>query len=70
MSENDATHEGHCYCGAVKVVVTGDAVGEGYCHCKTCRKLFCPTHVRKSSGGGIVVHCCPDCNGTLRIPGP
>ena len=37
MSQSDATYEGQCYCGAVKIVVTGAAVGEGYCHCKSCR---------------------------------
>ncbi len=36
-SENATTYEGRCYCGAVKIVVTGDAAGQGYCHCKTCR---------------------------------
>jgi hypothetical protein len=34
---DEKTHEGQCYCGAVKIAVTGDAVGAGYCHCKNCR---------------------------------
>jgi hypothetical protein len=36
MSENDR-YEGQCYCGAVKIVVTGEALGAGYCHCGACR---------------------------------
>ena len=37
MSEDEKTYEGQCYCGAVKIAVTGDAVGAGYCHCAACR---------------------------------
>ena len=37
MSQDEKTFEGQCYCGAVKLVVTGDAVGAGYCHCAACR---------------------------------
>ena len=37
MSSDANTHEGQCYCGAVKITVTGDAVGAGYCHCANCR---------------------------------
>ena len=37
MSENEKTFDGQCYCGAVKIVVTGDPVGAGYCHCASCR---------------------------------
>ncbi|MGO1120310.1 GFA family protein [Rhodovibrionaceae bacterium A322] len=29
--------QGACFCGAVKVQVTGDAVLQGYCHCDDCR---------------------------------
>jgi hypothetical protein len=35
MSED--MYEGQCYCGAVKIVVTGDSAGAGYCHCANCR---------------------------------
>ena len=28
---------GECFCGAVKVEVTGSAVAMGYCHCRSCR---------------------------------
>ena len=37
MSQDEKTYEGQCYCGAVKITVTGDPVGAGYCHCKACR---------------------------------
>jgi hypothetical protein len=31
------SHVGGCFCGAVKVEVTGDPVAMGYCHCSSCR---------------------------------
>ena len=37
MSQDGKTFEGQCYCGAVKIVVTGDPEGAGYCHCASCR---------------------------------
>jgi hypothetical protein len=37
MSSDEKTYEGQCYCGAVKLVVTGESAGAGYCHCKACR---------------------------------
>jgi hypothetical protein len=37
MSQDEKTFDGQCYCGAVKIVVTGDPVGAGYCHCASCR---------------------------------
>jgi hypothetical protein len=37
MSQDAKTFDGQCYCGAVKIVVTGDPVGTGYCHCASCR---------------------------------
>jgi hypothetical protein len=37
MSTDEKTYEGQCFCGAVKIVVTGDPAGAGYCHCTTCR---------------------------------
>lgn len=33
MSE---THEGSCFCGAVKIEVTGQPEAMGYCHCTDC----------------------------------
>jgi len=31
------TLKGECFCGSVKVEVTGEPVGMGYCHCESCR---------------------------------
>ena len=31
------THAGECFCGAVKIEVTGEPEGMGYCHCQSCR---------------------------------
>ncbi|MBU6373979.1 MAG: GFA family protein [Alphaproteobacteria bacterium] len=30
-------YTGACFCGAVKVEVTGEPEGMGYCHCRSCR---------------------------------
>lgn len=32
-----ATYKGECFCGSVKIEVTGDPEGMGYCHCQSCR---------------------------------
>ena len=32
-----ATHQGECFCGAVKIEVTGEPQAMGYCHCRSCR---------------------------------
>jgi hypothetical protein len=32
-----ATHKGECFCGTVKIEVTGEPEGMGYCHCRSCR---------------------------------
>jgi hypothetical protein len=34
---DEKTYDGQCYCGAVKIRVSGNPVGAGYCHCKNCR---------------------------------
>src|SRR5690349_4021736 len=31
------THQGECFCGAVRIEVTGEPEGMGYCHCTSCR---------------------------------
>lgn len=31
------THAGECFCGSVKIEVSGDPAGMGYCHCRSCR---------------------------------
>lgn len=53
-------HIGSCFCGAVKVEVTGSPVAMGYCHCNSCRSwsaapvnafsLWKPEDVRVTSG--------------------
>ena len=30
-------HTGECFCGSVKIEVSGDPAGMGYCHCTSCR---------------------------------
>src|SRR5262249_10654098 len=37
-------HQGSCFCGSVKLEVTGSPEGMGYCHCGSCRS---------SSGGPV-----------------
>jgi hypothetical protein len=31
------THSGSCFCGAVKIEVSGEPAAMGYCHCADCR---------------------------------
>lgn len=31
------SHDGGCFCGSVKLTVTGEPVAMGYCHCESCR---------------------------------
>lgn len=31
------THKGECFCGAVKIEVSGESEGMGFCHCASCR---------------------------------
>ena|SRR5215203_2096217 len=31
------TYKGECFCGAIRIEVTGDPEGMGYCHCRSCR---------------------------------
>jgi hypothetical protein len=32
-----ATYKGECFCGTVKLEVTGEPAAMGYCHCGSCR---------------------------------
>jgi hypothetical protein len=34
---SDKTFNGQCFCGAVRITVTGEPVAAGYCHCASCR---------------------------------
>ena len=55
-----ATHNGECFCSAVKIEVSGEPIGMGYCHCQSCRSwsggpvnaftLWKPDAVRITSG--------------------
>lgn len=31
------SHMGECFCGTVRVEVSGEPEGMGYCHCRSCR---------------------------------
>jgi hypothetical protein len=33
----DKAYSGRCFCGAVKLTVTGEPAAMGYCHCESCR---------------------------------
>ena len=54
------THHGECFCGTVKIEVTGSPEAMGYCHCRSCRSwsggpvnafsLWKPEAVRISEG--------------------
>ena len=35
---DEPTYEGACYCGGVKVTVTGEPAAKAICHCHSCRK--------------------------------
>ena len=55
-----ATYKGECFCGCVKVEVTGAPEGMGYCHCDSCRSwsaaplnaftLWKPENVKVTAG--------------------
>jgi len=54
------TYKGECFCGAIRIEVTGDPEGMGYCHCRSCRSwsgglvnaftLWKPDAVRVTTG--------------------
>lgn len=54
------SHSGECFCGTVKLEVTGDPEAMGYCHCQSCRSwaaapvnaftLWKPENVRVTAG--------------------
>jgi hypothetical protein len=59
-----ASHVGECFCGAVKIEVSGEPEGMGYCHCRSCRSwsggpvnafsLWKPEAVRVAAGQEFV----------------
>ena len=60
------THGGSCFCGAVKVEVTGAPEAMGYCHCASCRSwsagpvnaftLWKPGNVKVTQGQSMIGH--------------
>ena len=32
------TYQGQCFCGAVRITVSGEPAAMGYCHCESCRQ--------------------------------
>ena len=54
------THQGQCFCGAVRLEVDGEPAAMGYCHCASCRSwsggpvnafsLWDPSAVRVTAG--------------------
>lgn len=58
------THKGSCFCGAVKLEVTGTPVAQGYCHCESCRhwsagpvnafSLWAPDAVKVTQGADLI----------------
>jgi len=57
-------HHGECFCGAVKLEVTGAPVAQGYCHCESCRhwsagpvnafSLWAPDGVKVTQGADLI----------------
>ena len=62
----DNTCPGACFCGAVKIEVTGTPAGMGYCHCESCRSwsagpvnaftLWQPGSVKVTQGAEHIGH--------------
>ena len=54
------SHKGECFCGAVKLEVSGEPETMGYCHCRSCRSwsggpvnafsLWKPENVKVTAG--------------------
>jgi hypothetical protein len=57
-------HHGECFCGAVKLEVTGAPVAQGYCHCESSRhwsagpvnafSLWAPDGVKVTQGADLI----------------
>jgi hypothetical protein len=57
---DDNTYDGSCFCGAVRLTITGKPAAMGYCHCESCRHwsagpvnafiLWAPESVRVTHG--------------------
>jgi len=40
MSVKPETHEGGCYCGAVRYRIDGPPAWSGHCHCRSCQRAL------------------------------
>jgi hypothetical protein len=59
-------HTGTCFCGTVKIEVTGEPAAMGYCHCSSCRSwsagpvnaftLWKPENVKVTKGAEFIGH--------------
>ena len=59
-------HTGACFCGTVKIEVTGEPAAMGYCHCSSCRSwsagpvnaftLWKPENVKVTKGAEFIGH--------------
>jgi len=57
-------YDGACFCGSVRLKVTGEPVAMGYCHCASCRSwsagpvnafsLWNPDSVTVTAGAGLI----------------
>lgn len=57
---SDKVYEGACFCGSVRLRVTGEPAAMGYCHCSSCRSwsagpvnafsLWQPANVKVTAG--------------------
>ncbi|HYW77498.1 MAG TPA: GFA family protein [Gammaproteobacteria bacterium] len=56
--------EGSCFCGAIRIALTGNPKAMGYCHCASCREwsggpvnaftLWAPEALRVTEGVGLL----------------
>jgi len=61
----EQVYPGACFCGAVKIQVTGEPKAMGYCHCSSCRSwsagpvnaftLWSPTAIKVTQGDQHIV---------------
>lgn len=62
---NASEYRGSCFCGTVKIAVTGSPAAMGFCHCASCRSwsaapvnaftLWAPSSVRIESGADALL---------------
>jgi hypothetical protein len=64
IQQDQTSHRGACFCGAVQIEATGAPAAMGYCHCRSCRSwsggpvnaftLWSPDAVRVTAGDEFV----------------